>query len=174
MDDETKDYVQSEDEEIALPFLEKCKRIWEVSKWLRTVYYAIKFLIFGTLVTGAVGQAIDEPLLRDAALEIGIVEETFRDENIAYDEIDLLITSLREEVDEMKIHSHVYPEPDPPPPLEWPTHEHKPPPVVIPVHEPHQPQSHDHPSEKQVEYEALVGRVEELEAQMPPEHLKVH
>ena len=110
-----KDYPQADDEEVVEPvltFLEKLKRIWEVSKWLRAVFMVCKFLFFGTTAAVVVGEVTDKTFVKDAAIEVGLVEPAPLDttKGMLQDELINQMATLQQQFNELKEHDHGNPE----------------------------------------------------------------
>lgn len=175
------DYVENDDIEEALTFVEKLKRWWDAALWVKRVLMTLKIMFYGAASTVVVGQAVDENFIQDAAIEVGIVQPAPIDttSGMLREELMNQIATMQQEIIFLKSHQHNYPDPQalviPPHPYAADDHDH--PAVVVPVIPPHPYAKIDHTHEA-----APLVLTSELEAaidarianQLPPEHRKLH
>jgi len=107
------DYVETDDVEEALTFIEKLKRWWDAALWLKRVFVTLKILFYGAASTVVVGQAVDENFIKEAAIGIGVVDPAPIDttKGMLNEQLMDQLADLQQQFNDLKDHQHNYPDP---------------------------------------------------------------
>lgn len=114
MNDEVREDLDLDlQEEVVLKRWDRMKQWWQIgSAGVTAIKYAImgfKLLFVGSTAAVIVGQATDSEMIRDTAVEIGILDERNRDivgNDAIYDELSNLIEDVEALEEQMALHEH--------------------------------------------------------------------
>jgi hypothetical protein len=77
MVEQPKDHAETDHEEEVLTRWQRLKTWWEIAKTARAIAMAIKVMVWGTAGTAVIDVATDGTLLRDGAVEVGLIDKPF-------------------------------------------------------------------------------------------------
>jgi hypothetical protein len=116
---EAQDYAEEAEtytEEAVLTRAERLKRWWEVGgtivKAIQIVIFVVKWLLYGTAATVALGQVTGTTPVQDAGIEMGLRDPVSR-ETPALDEALNLQEDMAALEKRLEDHNHNYPDPKP-------------------------------------------------------------
>ena len=158
--------IDEEDtEEVVLTRWGKIKQWVEIVVATKKAAMLLWGVIFSVGGTATVGLITDTNPLRDAAIEVGLVEADPIDTTtgILREELMLQLATMQQEIIDLKAHQHNYPNPV------WPKHSHPKP--AWPQHNHPDPKwpAHSHPAQK-----PLSHAHPEINAMIPDKHKRLH